>query len=1187
METDNVWASEPSSSNLARSPFSIVPAKREDQLCSDCDEKPVTCYCRGCGQWYCDNCCRVKPKHLRKPLEHQVYLPDGSPANVSSHRARRLQQAIRPVRTREQLNEEHRLDYATLWFAITSPDDAESLGFEKHPRFSELMQEHCRVHNQPPREVYPRLVSFLGDSGAGKSTLIRWLIDGSRDGESSDAPFPVVGDMNTTPTSSDIHLYRDSVTDQDTPLLFVDCEGFGVAVPTSAATVVTEGRKPDEGQQSKEAGAWALSLARGTYRSIKRRLGWFKATESNRQNALEQLLPRFLYTISDVVVYVMTEAEQKKAGKVLDKLVEWSCKSEGNVWSTTELTARLLQENSKLVDANTTISEYKERLKNFWNRDFSLDEMLKGYFTSVKFIAVPRGEDSSRLDEQVDLLREVIDVAASEAHRSKRDSNMLLSAGPQDVFYQLAFEHFCKSKDKAFDFMETFFSIHPLPVSFQNTAFELFRSAQTALANSPESSSEEELAGELVTAVIPFIASIIAISVARPYSQLPCSISQLVRGETSEPSKSRSDFHLRDFSFEKRLALAVDEFVKTSVRCGLVSPTTQQRCVGTERAHMKGQRHVDDQGNVIEYWRDAFECSAYHDAFQVSWMNALNAEMMELDGIVGSGPPLIRQLCTRRQTYIKRMYERIPNMSFPDRSACFWCFQSVPTERFPCGHWICELCLRQTARQSPDDDRLYLIEQCDRHGEITTFSPPFEYLHLPRNAGRRLLCLDEGGVRAIIELVILVALQKRLGDSIPLQDCFDLIGGSGAGGVIGLGLGLGQWRVSEAIEEFKRCVAPVFSERAGSAIFSWILDYPYRSEKLHQGIRKAFGERGKRPMREAASVGGSITGGATRVFVTSSVKGRGGNILLTNYNRPRDVDLADRKTKLDLGTHTFSCDLSIEEAAMATVSRPALFDKPFRAPNGDEFLGANPELHNPAQVTLLEAKYLWSHAMKQHPDVLVSVGAGCSGVSDKNSDSKNCQNAEATWVKAFGEASKENPARYVRLCPRFSDALPAADDVASLVNGSLEDFAFKVLEKNGLPVMIAEGKSVDGIDLIYRRLISTTFYFHHGTTKASAILGQIRCRFKHASDIAKAVGKKMREFKNARFVLESYGNVLWEFHEETLATMESKGELRAPVEFNLPGSSKILDIKLYADQFRAESISGCPLHVDSLLDLEQ
>lgn len=183
-------------------------------------------------------------------------------------------------------------------------------------------------------------------------------------------------------------------------------------------------------------------------------------------------------------------------------------------------------------------------------------------------------------------------------------------------------------------------------------------------------------------------------------------------------------------------------------------------------------------------------------------------------------------------------------------------------------------------------------------------------------------------------------------------------------------------------------------------------------------------------------------------------------------------------------THTYSCSLSIAEAARATVSNPKYFGS-HRTPNGTEYLGGSVDFCNPAPLTLLEAKFLWPPSLESHPDIMLSIGSGYSCQDLPACDSQSttpklsgCEDAEAVWDKAFRVLSKENPGRYIRVSPQFTPSIPDVDDVEALNSGKLQEITTEFLNPSESRAGTDQGAS-HKIDLIIRRLISTTFYFHH------------------------------------------------------------------------------------------------------------
>lgn len=109
---------------------------------------------------------------------------------------------------------------------------------------------------------------------------------------------------------------------------------------------------------------------------------------------------------------------------------------------------------------------------------------------------------------------------------------------------------------------------------------------------------------------------------------------------------------------------------------------------------------------------------------------------------------------------------------------------------------------------------------------------------------RKLLALDGGGIRGILTLEILLAIEKVLadatgkGEAFRLCDFFDYVGGTSTGAIIAAGLARGM-SVGELL---------AFYQQTGPAMFdkAFILNrlkYLYNSQPLAEELKKTFGEQ--------------------------------------------------------------------------------------------------------------------------------------------------------------------------------------------------------------------------------------------------------------------------------------------------------------------------------------------------------
>ena len=113
----------------------------------------------------------------------------------------------------------------------------------------------------------------------------------------------------------------------------------------------------------------------------------------------------------------------------------------------------------------------------------------------------------------------------------------------------------------------------------------------------------------------------------------------------------------------------------------------------------------------------------------------------------------------------------------------------------------------------------------------------FEHLS-PDTGPKRILALDGGGVKGILTLGLLKAVEDELrrrsgeGPQFRLSDYYDLIGGTSTGAIVATGLALGL-SVDELIELYMRLGPEVFGRTAGDGVF---LQSKFESNKLRRAL---------------------------------------------------------------------------------------------------------------------------------------------------------------------------------------------------------------------------------------------------------------------------------------------------------------------------------------------------------------
>lgn len=779
---------------------------------------------------------------------------------------------------RQQL---HERDHETLWFAVDGPSGG-PLGLEEFPRFSHIIGEHRQQYGSQSA-CYPRPISFIGDTGVGKSSIIRLLIEhpwdpqARRDAQASGIHFtvPVVGrPQSTIPTSGDVHLYRDQIldpTDISRPLFYADCEGFHGGNQEPAARQLQHRIKlgfANLAANFDEIRRWARIgfsyIRQGFRRPI--------LAVVEREAAIQELFPRLLYNFSDVVVHVMLSAASRQMENHITKLLEWAQAShaaavnrvmlphlivvlnqsdENSEWDPAETKARILAEQTRILQ-NSTVAPIRDKLQKLGARIDSLEDLLKESYSSIQFIRLPLGNACFRLSEQLRTLHRMIRECSQEAQAQKSKMKMLLSSKALDQFFKLAFDHYSNKLDEPFDFLESLFVVQPLPKTLSNNFVYMMQQTFRAVK---EDIGLDAWACTFADALAPVICSTIALDAVRSYENLPGSLADIFKGEISRPLHNA--WKLSNHSYQTLVSKAFHSFVETSLQCEFVD-SCGTRCVNRYLAHMKLNRHQSWAGHVIGY--GAFE-SQFLDELMKNWENGISDSLQYLAQFLEHellGDTTTSQRQTRleetpvwsiHQANLASMYTKLPSLQIGDIFTCFWCVRDAAIEILPCGHGVCGACLPAIGDINRDvDSRVVHVHTCNLHHVPHTFQGPVKFLVLPKNVGRRILSLDGGGVRVIIALNILEAIEYRMGGKISISRFFDLIGGTSAGGLVALGLGLSDLNVRDMIRVFLQLITKAFTPHSIWSLFQYWDGGKYQSQAIEDAIKAAFGELSERPI---------------------------------------------------------------------------------------------------------------------------------------------------------------------------------------------------------------------------------------------------------------------------------------------------------------------------------------------------
>ncbi|KAJ7443683.1 hypothetical protein FB451DRAFT_92370 [Mycena latifolia] len=214
--------------------------------------------------------------------------------------------------------------------------------------------------------------------------------------------------------------------------------------------------------------------------------------------------------------------------------------------------------------------------------------------------------------------------------------------------------------------------------------------------------------------------------------------------------------------------------------------------------------------------------------------------------------------------------------------------------------------------------------------------------------GVRVLSLDGGGAGALSELIILDRLMYQIGTQLGLQvpphpcDYFELIGGSGTGGILALMLGRRRMSIADAISAFEK-LKPQAKRGGGEA---------FRASKFEEVLKDIFNTE---KMHDPAP-------NYCKTFVCAMNKMNMNAVIPELF---RSYNTSDEPAN----------DCMIWEAARATSATPGLF-KPMEIGSRrfkQQYIGGSLGHNNPTTLVVTEAEHIYP----SHPIVLVvSIGSG-------------------------------------------------------------------------------------------------------------------------------------------------------------------------------------------------------------------
>lgn len=163
-----------------------------------------------------------------------------------------------------------------------------------------------------------------------------------------------------------------------------------------------------------------------------------------------------------------------------------------------------------------------------------------------------------------------------------------------------------------------------------------------------------------------------------------------------------------------------------------------------KNGHTKG--HQLKTGKVYSgQYKSTFSPSSYYEKFRANVFYAFQESLKKLqddhrgrqDGFSEERVAALIHRETLDQFFRK---VRGQNDSLFSNTSCLVCLMNTPEHRLPCGHILCDPCLRAYGNRL--GDTLIEIDSCPLPHSRVKWNKPWPVSVKPREAGVRVLCLD-------------------------------------------------------------------------------------------------------------------------------------------------------------------------------------------------------------------------------------------------------------------------------------------------------------------------------------------------------------------------------------------------------------------------------------------------------------
>lgn len=693
----------------------------------------------------------------------------------------------------------------------------------------------CRLTKTSSRHPMP-VVSLLGPTGVGKSFIASTFM------QSNDGVLPLVASPDQhVPTSAHVCVHRGKVhsgSAKSKPIVLFDFEG-------------EDGRLP---KNLVEAGLRRINILRMAGLTEDALQQQMEASTARRQEVIKERLPPLAYLLSDVVVFI-DQVEPRRVERS-DRIRRFAIQAHQAVNSLAWRPGLILVQNKWAPDSDTSPFDVSHELE--WIR-----ADLAQTFSSVSVLRIAHSNDRHRFEASINEFHNVLSRMVDEVSRFRQTQGVLFSERAFWFNFNAMVTQFGKPGQLCSS-LEDVVSSNLASSCAADNALRLFESLTSAQSIGPQKFKQ------IVKRILVWYA----------YSQA---------GEVR-----RDGLHVEDAKnrFRKTYSTVVEVLRRKEpcsaklIHAGQTYPCTQLH-TGHQNTHKNPALIPVPSQNLLKrvlsfgFWKDRQPC-VWRGAFEP----AVQPSYEELEAVFLGFVTQDVMAYLKSSHFLEVLGEFDPNKQESELDICWLCLRAdseqVRLQHYYCRHPLCRACLMTRMMLLGRESKTLICPFCHLSSEEQPQSFTDE------KKGFRILSLDGGGVRGLIEVLVLKRLEEAFAP-LPITSLFDLIIGTSAGGIISMAL-LNRVQLFRLEILLETMADTIFSVPVQRKLYRWVTNSSAcNSELFKEVLRGLFGNEKCEAFAgppyvfcvsyDAAAKERAVMGNYPRTFLSKTLTNIGGPLL--------------------------------------------------------------------------------------------------------------------------------------------------------------------------------------------------------------------------------------------------------------------------------------------------------------------